>query len=344
LARLSELRIWIDLANSPQVLFFHPIVQEIERRGHTTVITTRDFAQTEALATNCGMRHTPVGGHGGKRLSRIGLTLADRAWRLARFARANRCDLAVSHNSYGQSLAAAALRIPSVTLMDYEHQPANHLAFRLARRVIVPEFFPEAALRRFGATPKKTRRYRGVKEQIYLADFVPRPGFLQTLGIAPDRVVVVMRPPGAWGLYHDFENELFDPVFKYVVGHADATVVFLPRVASQSDAARARRLPNVIVPADALDGPNLLYHADLVISGGGTMNREAAVLGTPAYSVFKGKSAAVDRYLVEQGRMTMIGEPSDIPRIEIRKKQPGAAMSGAALVRDVTDAILEPLN
>jgi predicted glycosyltransferase len=337
------MKIWIDLANSPQVLFFHPIVQEMESRGHTTLITTRDFAQTEELATNCGMQHTPIGGHGGKRLSRIGLSLANRTWHLTRFARGRRIDLAASHNSYAQAVAATVLRIPSVTLMDYEHQPANHLAFRLARRVIVPECFPDHALRRFGAAPRKTRRYRGVKEQIYLAGFVARPDFLDTLGIARTRVVVVMRPPGTWGLYHNFENELFDPVFKHVVGHTNATVVFLPRVASQADAVRAQRLENVIVPAAALDGPNLLYHADLVISGGGTMNREAAVLGTPAYSVFKGESAAVDRYLVEQGRMALITDPADIPRIAIVKKQPGAAMPGAALVRDVTDAILDRL-
>jgi predicted glycosyltransferase len=338
------MKVWIDLANSPQVLFFHPIVREIQRRGHTTVITTRDFAQTEQLATNCGMDHMPIGGHGGKRLSRIGLTLAGRALQLTRFARGKRIDLAVSHNSYGQVVAAAALRIPSITSMDYEHQPANHLAFRLARRVIVPEFFPEASLRRFGATPRKTRLYHGVKEQMYLADFEARPGYLETIGIATDRVVVAVRPPGTWGLYHNFENELFDPVFKHVTAQPNAMIVFLPRVASQGDAVGALGLRNVIVQRTAVDGPNLLYHSDLAISGGGTMNREAAVLGTPAYSIFQGKSPAVDRYLVEQRRMTLIREPSDIRLIDVRRKQPGTRMPGEALVREVTDAILEPLN
>jgi predicted glycosyltransferase len=334
-------KVWIDLANSPQVLFFHPIIQEIERRGHSSVITTRDFAQTEELANQYGMPHVCIGGHGGSRLSRIGLRLADRAWLLARFASRNRCDLAVSHNSYAQIAAASGLGIQSVTLMDYEHQPANHLAFRLARRVIVPEHFPDEALRRYGARPRKTRRYRGVKEQIYLAGFKPRAKYLESIGIDPARIVVVMRPPGAWGLYHDFENPLFNAVFKHVAVHREATIVLLPRVPSQADAARAAGFANVVVADGALDGPNLLYHADLAISGGGTMNREAAVLGTPAFSVFKGTSPAVDRYLIAQGRMTQVAGESDIARIAIRKKQTHDTMQDAALVGDVADAILD---
>ena len=137
------MKIWIDLANSPQVLFFRPLIPEFEKRGHEVVITTRAFAQTIDLANLFRMKHVPIGEHGGKKLGKIGFAVLNRSWQLIKFAKEKRFDLAMSHNSYSQAIAARFLGIPFVTSMDYEHQPANHLCFRLAKKVIVPEFFPE---------------------------------------------------------------------------------------------------------------------------------------------------------------------------------------------------------
>jgi predicted glycosyltransferase len=332
-------KIWVDLANSPQVLFFRPLIPELERRGHVVTITSRHFAQTVQLADHYGMQHTPIGGHGGKKLPRIGLRIMERAWHLVCFARARRFDLAVSHNSYAQALAAFALRVPFVTLMDYEHQPANHLCFRLARHVIVPQYFPAWALRKYGAGSCKAACYHGLKEQVYLADFTPQPDYLASIGVPTDRVVVVMRPPGSWGLYHHFENPLFKQVLGHVAQNPDAYIVFLPRVPFQTDLVRSLGYANVWVPPAALDGPNVLCHADLAISGGGTMNREAAVLGIPTYSIFKGRLAAVDQYLIDCGRMKHIVTEADISTIQICKKQYRLPMS-ESLLEEITDAIL----
>ena len=334
------MRVWIDLANSPQVLFFRPIIPELERRGHSVVITSRHFAQTTQLADHYHMQHIPVGGHGGTKLSTIGLRLLDRAWQLVRFAQHQHFDLAVSHNSYAQALAAFALRIPSATTMDYEHQPANHICFRLARRVVVPECFPAWALRRYGARPKKTRFYHGIKEEMYLADLVPDPEYLASVGIPEDRVIVAIRPPGSWGLYHHFENPLFDRVLEHVACNEEAFVVFLPRIPAQGETVRCRDYVNVWVPPSALDGPNLLHYADLVVSGGGTMNREAAVLGTPAYSVFGGKLAAADRYLIAKGRLIHISEETGIPAIQVRRKQRQDPRTNAHLLQEITSGML----
>ena len=334
------MRIWIDLANSPQVLFFRPIIAELEHRGHSATISTRRFAQTIQLAERYKMRHTPIGSHGGKKLSKIGVRIIDRSWRLMRFAHKKDFDLAVSHNSYSQALAAAMLRIPFITLMDYEHQPANHLCFRLAKKVIVPHFFPVSELRKYGASSCKTEYYHGTKEQVYLADFKPQIDYAELSDIPTDKVIVVMRPPGNWGLYHHFDNPLFDRVLEYIAGMSKAHVVFLPRIPSQADAIRAKGLSNIWIPAVALDGPNLLYHADLVISGGGTINREAAVLGIPAYSLFKGKLAAVDRYLIEQGRMFHIEDDSRIDEIKVEKKHKNIVLGKSELVDEICHSIL----
>lgn len=337
------MNIWIDLANSPQVLFFRPIIAALQRRGHDIRITSRDFAQTVALADRCGLRHTPIGTHGGRRWLNIFRRTAGRALELAQWARRQGgIDLAVSHNSYGQALAAALLRVPFVTLMDYEHQPFNHVCFRLARRVIVPATFPDSSLARYGAA-KKAVKYPGLKEQLYLADFAPSPDYLRQHQIPEQQVLIVMRPPAPWAAYHrHFEDTLFDVVLAKLACQPEAQIVFLPRVPPQGEAVKQLGYPNVWVPPQALDGPNLLYHADLAISGGGTMNREAAILGTPAYTVFKGQLGAVDQYLIQHGRMTQIQTAADVDTIRVVKRNGHSRpMANAELVERVTDMILE---
>jgi predicted glycosyltransferase len=315
------LKIWVDLANSPQVLFFRPLIERMQSEGHEVAITSRHFAQTTQLADRFGLIHAPVGGHGGKKLGGIGFKLLERSFKLIRFAKDRRFDLAFSHNSYAQALAASMLSIPFVTTMDYEHQPANHLCFRLARRVIVPSFFPTNALHWYGANPAKTIYYQGLKEQVYLQNFIPIPRFREILPFPKDRILVVMRPPGSWGLYHNFENPLFDLAMEYVLGHPKAVVVFLPRVSSQASMIPEQHKDRVHIPEKVLDGPQLLYHADLVIGGGGTMNREAAVLGTPVYSLFMGKIAAVDSYLIQKKCMTHIHNAEGVRQILIQRKE-----------------------
>src|SRR5918912_902687 len=153
------MRIWVDFSNSPHVPFFRALVEEFVARGHEVETTARDFAQTVELAHAAGFEPAVIGVHGGGRLAGKGLRLFQRAWGLARWARPRRFDLAVSHNSHEHALAARAVGVPSVTLMDYEHHPANHFSFRLASRVVVPSYFPDASLRKFGARASKVRRY-----------------------------------------------------------------------------------------------------------------------------------------------------------------------------------------
>src|SRR6266550_7338158 len=186
------MRIWIDLANSPHVPFFRPLANEFMRRGHYVAVTARQFAETVALAEAAGFSPEVIGAHGGARLSGKAGNLVGRGLELGLWARGKQIDLAVSHNSYSQILAARALSLWCVTLMDYEHQPANHLAFRLASRVIVPRAFPEAALTRFGVAAATVKRYDGIKEDVYLADFQSDPEFekqLRMLGVGANDVL-----------------------------------------------------------------------------------------------------------------------------------------------------------
>jgi uncharacterized protein len=338
------MRIWIDLANSPHVPFFRALIPDFVARGHQVEITARDFAQTVELAMKAGMLPRVVGGHGGSGLAGKAGNLVGRAAALRKWARDRGFDLAVSHNSYAQISAAAVLGIKAVTLMDYEHQPASHLAFRLASLVIVPRAFPAAELRKYGASSRKVRRYEGTKEDVYLADFEPDTAFtatLRKLGIASEDVLVVVRPPARGALYHRFENELFDELLTHLSSRAEVKIILLPRSEAQRAAYNNRAWPNLIMPSEALDGANLIAFADLVISAGGTMNREAAALGVPAVSVYAGKWAAIDEELIREGRLQRITSPDDILSLKVTRKL-GLKPRRALAVRDeIVKLILE---
>ena len=336
------MRIWVDLANSPQVLVLRPVIEELRRRGHEVIITTRPFAQTVQLADRFGLRHTPLGRHGGASAVRAVAVNLERTLLLVRYLQGRRVDLALSHNSYSQAVAARLRGIPFVTMMDYEHHRANHLAFRLARRVLVPAVFPEAALRAFGAA-RKAVRYPGLKEELYLGQLQPEVDFLQAAGLPADRTLVVLRPPGHWADYYKGQGDLFQAALTRVLDEPGTFAVFLPRVPEQAEVVRGLPASRLLVPERALDGPNLLYHADLVLSAGGTMNREAAVLGTPAYTVFEGKLGAVDASLIAQGRLRLLRDRRDVEAMRIAKKrgQPALPSDGKELTRFVTDKILQ---
>jgi len=338
------MRIWIDLANSPHVPFFRSLANEFIQREHEIVVTARAFAETVALAEAAGFTPKVIGGHGGGRLSGKAGNLVQRALALARWARGRDLDLALSHNSYSQLLAARALSLKTVTLMDYEHQPANHLAFRLASRIIVPRAFPESALSRFGAHSAKVRRYDGIKEDVYLADFQTDLQFenhLSKLGITEKDILVTVRPPASEALYHRFENELFDQLLERLLATPTVKVVLLPRNESQRKAYSMRGNSNLILPASPMDGGNLIAHSDLIVSAGGTMNREAAALGIPAASIYLGEWAAIDQDLVKEKRLRRISTRDAVHDLPIQKKGPTSARRAVRVVGEVADLILE---
>jgi uncharacterized protein len=334
------MRLWIDLANSPHVPFFRALVDRFTAAGHEVEITARDFAETVPLAHAARLDPQVIGKHGGREVSGKAGNLMSRALSLASWARKRRFDLAVSHNSYSQIVAARMLRIKTITLMDYEHQPANHLAFRFASRIVVPASFPANALRRFGARVGKVRRYHGTKEDVYLAGFQPDPAFsarLCELGVNPDNVLVLMRPPAVEALYHRFQNTLFDEALTMLLEKENVRVVLLPRNDSQRELYSTR----AIVPSAPLPGPDLIAASDLVISAGGTINREAAALGVPTASIYAGKWAAVDEQLVKEGRLLRITGNTDLEKLVVQKKRTAQPRRSAAVIDEVLEFILE---
>jgi uncharacterized protein len=325
------MRVWLDLSNSPHVPLLAPVVERLETDGHDVLLTARDHAQTAELARSRWPDVLVVGDQSPSALAAKGFGIARRAEELRRFARRTRPDVALSHGSYAQLLAARAADVPAATMMDYEHQPANHLSFRLARRVIVPSVFPRDALRRFGASPKKVVRYDGFKEELYLADFRPDLSVLDDLALDSERVIAVFRPPPDGALYHRMANERFDEVLRLALEREDVQVVLLARTAEQRKR-YAVSSERGCVPAQAINASSLIALADLTIGAGGTMNRESALLGTPTYTVFGGRMGAVDAALMRVGRLRDLR--SGVPRFEKKR------MNGTGPATERREAIL----
>jgi len=338
------MRLWIDLANSPHVPFFKALTRRFIAEGHEIETTAREFAETIPLANAAGFAPHVVGAHAGRALSAKAGGMVNRAWALGAWARKRGFDLALSHNSYSQILAARFARIKSITLMDYEYQPANHLAFRLASRIIVPVSFPAERLRAFGARTGKVRRYHGTKEDVYLADFQADPSFsaqLCELGVKPDNTLVLMRPPAHEALYHRFENTLFDEALVMLLTNESVRVLLLPRNESQRARYSAKAAERLIIPKAPLDGANLVAASDLVISAGGTINREAAALGVPAASIYAGRWAAVDEELVRESRLQRILSASDLQHLRIEKKKTMNPRRSLGVIDEVLRAIFD---
>ena len=309
------MRVWVDLTNSPHPLVLRPIIERLRAEGHAVSVTARDFAQTVELAERLGLGATVIGHHRGGGLAAKARGLASRSVALARWARPRKFELALGHGSNDVTVAAAALRIPCATMFDYEWATVQHnLNCRLARVVIVPDAIPPARLARYGARGK-VRSYAGLKEEYYLADFEPSGAVLAELGLDPSQPIVVVRTPPAVSLYHRFENELFAGVLARVRG---SQAVVLPRIESQRD--ELVRAGGFIVPERAIDAQSLIAHADVVISAGGTMNREAVALGTPVWTTFGGRLGAVDERLIAEGRMRALERAE---QIELRKRDHG---------------------
>lgn len=308
-------RVWIDLTNSPHVLFFRPILRRLEEAGFDTVVTARDFAQTLELLHMYGIPHTVIGRHAGSRLARKGIGFARRALGLARFGRSQgRITQAVSHGSTELAVATRLLGIHHTLLHDFEEATVMHrLNFKLADKVMMPSVVPQARLGALGLDLRRYQPYAGIKEQVSLADFEPDPTVLDQLGLDRGRVVAVLRPPATMSLYHRFESPLFLEVLEYLVDQG-VQVVLLPRTPEQRREFAETR--GIVFPSRVIDGPSLVYAADIVISGGGTMNREAAILGTPTWTTFAGRMGAVDRMLIDTGRMRFLERVGDL---EIRK-------------------------
>ncbi|MDT3669331.1 MAG: DUF354 domain-containing protein [Aromatoleum sp.] len=339
-------KIWIDLDNTPHVPLFKPLVRELDRRGHAVVLTARNAFQVCELATRSGMKYTQIGKHYGKNSVMKVWGLGWRSVELFPFVRRERPGIGLSHGSRSQILLCNALRIPSVMMADYEH--VQMPIFVRPRWEIVPAAL--SGTRLHATRENRILRYQGIKEDIYVPEFTPDAALRDRLGLQGASVVVTVRPPANEAHYHNPEAELlFAECVKRVCATPGAKAVLLPRNRNQEAQIR-REWPEwfsegkVVIPSEAVDGLNLLWYSDIAVSGGGTMNREAAALGVPVYSVFRGKLGAVDRRLNEEGKLVLIEDMHDVETRFVVRPRDRANERSQRLNRGVLSEILDHID
>jgi uncharacterized protein len=307
------LRVWVDCTAAAHPLVLRPVIEGLEERGHEVFVTAREYGQTLGILERLGIPYTAVGSHGGASAPGKAAALAGRSARLARLVWKRRPGLAIAHGSVDLAVVSALLRIPSAQMQDYEFAGIQRkVAFRVAKRVLVPDSIPVERLARIGAPERKLVRYPGLKEEYYLAGFEPDPAVLGELGLDREKVLVVVRPPPETSEYHA-RNDLYERVIERLAGEPSVQAVVIARTDSQAAAARARGAANLVVPARAIDAQSLIALADLVVSAGGTMNREAVALGTPVFTTFAGRMGGVDEALIAEGRLRVLADPAELP-------------------------------
>ena len=309
-------KIWIDLENSPHVPFFKPIIEELERRGYSIFVTARDCFQVCELADLLHVPYKRFGRHYGKHTIAKLVGLGVRTLEMMPTVLREKPDLAVSHGSRSLFMVSSLLGIPTITIFDYEF--AKWGGFVRPSWVMVPDLMPDHAGSMAKLEKERVLRYPGIKEDVYAPSFRPDPSIREELHLRPDDIVVTVRPPATEAHYHNPASEvLLDSVFELLGSRPNTKTIVLPRTAKQERELRDKwpdlfSSGRVVVPEHVVDGMDLIWFSDLVISGGGTMNREAAALGIPVYSIFRGKLGAVDKYLSDTGRLTLLTTPEDV--------------------------------
>jgi uncharacterized protein len=311
------MRAWVDCTAAAHPLVLRPVIEGLEERGHEVFVTAREYGQTLGILERLGIPYTAVGRHGGGSALGKGAALAGRSTQLARLVWERAPNLAIAHGSVDLAVVSYLFRIPSAQMQDYEFAGwQRQISFRVAKRVLAPDAIPLERLKRIGAKERKLFRYPGLKEEYYLADFQPDASVLDELGLDREKILVVVRPPPETSEYHA-PNDVYGLTIQRLASEPEAEAVVIPRTPKQGEAVRALAAPNLIVSERAIDAQSLIAYADLVVSAGGTMNREAVALGTPVFTTFAGRMGGVDEALIAEGRLRVLDDPA---ALELRKR------------------------
>ena len=345
-------KVWIDLENSPHIPFFEPIINELEERGCEVVLTARDCFQVCELADMAGFKYRKIGRHYGKnRIAKL-VGLGIRVLQMTPFALQEKPAISVCHGSRSLVLLSALLGIPNINIADYEYADQRLTAWigsKQKKWMLTPEVIPREIFVKHGLLRDHVLHYPGIKEDVYTPFFEPDPSLKDTLGLTQDDIVVTIRPPATEAHYHNPESEtILTSVFGLLNEHPEVKAVLLPRTPRQEAELRQANAElfasgRILVPKHAVDGLDLIWYSDLVISGGGTMNREAAALGIPVYSLFRGTMGAVDKYLAEAGKLVLLKSASDV-REKLRLVQRIKTSASRPKQRETFEAVVNHIS
>jgi predicted glycosyltransferase len=334
--------IWFDLDNSPHVPLFRPMFKELEERNIKFFITAGEYAQTIDLLKLWNIDFELIGKHGGRNKFKKISNLVYRASQLSRCIRDKDIKLAVSHGSRSQLLSAKINGIESILMMDYEYTE-RRIFNLLSTYLLIPKIIPDERLESARINLSKVIRYNGFKEELYINNFTPEKDFRKKINIGNKDILIVIRPPGMSGNYHDRKSEgFFLKAVRFFLESANTVCLIVNRTDREknfliNNFELSNKLRFLEKPVDGLQ---LLYCADICLSGGGTMNREAALLGTRTYSIFTGKRPYLDEYLQEVGKLKFIESDKDLESINIAEDYKSFELrTENNIAKEITDII-----
>ena len=298
------MKIWFDISNSPHVNMFYYLIKELEKDGHTIIITSRPLANTVELLNQRGLKHTIIGEHYGKNFYKKIFGYPIRVMQLRRFLKKNIPDLAVSQSSFHSPVAAKLIGVPSIYTNDNEHAMGNIPAFMFATKILIPENLPIENITRKGISQDKIKQYPGVKEGIYLWKIG------QKINIARESsldglVRIYIRPEPLTAQYYKAKENFLDDMICELQEKYHITI--LARDKTQLAHYKQKKFKKIQVPVKPLKFDEIASNCSLFIGAGGSMTRELAILGIPTISVYQDELLAVDKYLISQG--ILIHEP-----------------------------------
>jgi predicted glycosyltransferase len=339
--------IWFDLDNSPHVPLFKPVINELKNRNIESIISAREYAQTIDLLELWNIKYTLIGKHAGKNKFNKIINLFGRANNLRNFIRKKKINLAVSHGSRTQVLASRISGIKSVVMMDYEYTE-NRIFNYLSNYILMPAVFTENRLKDAGINIKKIIKYNGLKEEIYLKYFEPDSNFRCNNGFSDKDIIIVIRPPAFLSNYHHEKSEkILYTAINHLSSFKDVKIVLLFRTeADKSSILKyTEKKENIKFLNNTVDGLQLLFASDITLSGGGTMNRESALLGTDTYSFFTGKRPFIDEFLFENKKLNFINSANDIYNIEVKRKPKSVYIhTNNSLIQEIIDIFINLIN
>lgn len=287
--------VWFDFSNPPHVNLFLPILKEFHRQQKSTFCTAREFVETKGLLEKYGIPFESFGKHGGKNRLSKAFNLVNRNIELLR----NLPQFKLSISSSFEAPQISWLRgRPAVVFDDNEIAP-NWLYSKFVKHVIAPSVIDVASWQKSGIKKSKVIPYNGYKEDVYIADYIPDPTFLNSLPfsdfitVRPENIFASYVPVGAKSIVAELIEKLTTK---------GLNILYLPRY--EVDRTYAKAQPNIFIPQKPLNGLDVCYYSKAVLTGAGTFAREAALLGVPAVSFFAGNELlTVDKSMISKGIM-----------------------------------------
>ena len=335
------MRIWFDADNGPHVLVMKPLVEELTRRGHTVKFTARDRANTCELLDMYGFDYTKVGGAYGKSTIKKVIGTLKRAVQLRKAMKNWKANVSFGHGSRSLPIASKLLKIPSITMYDYEWVSPS-IFNKFCKKILIPDAITKDRAIEAGIDLSKVEFYPGFKENLYLNNIQPEPKITEELNLKTDKIKVLLRPPATTAHYHNPEaEEILNELLKKLLNNPEVQLIWIPRTEDQNELVKGNHKAQVIIPTKVYPGPQLILAMDMIIGGGGTMTREAAILGIPSVSFFRGKRGAVDDKLEALKRLKLIEKPEQVEELDIQiNKSVQPAMGPGETVDRVVEGIL----